>query len=149
MKNDLWCVLFLSTSKRDLTVEGVEQLLHSVRQERQSNDLTGLVIYARGNNLMGLIEGHKSNVISYYTLKLFHPIHHNVSKLYNGPIPYRFFENLPLAIKVIGNKQLMKFDDFKTINDKKKLKKFLEIEHPVPSAVNQFIKKSQTSRSLI
>lgn len=139
-ESDLWCVIYISTSKKDITVQGLEEVLATARVKRKDKGITGLEICARSSTL-SLVEGQKDKVISYCKYKVLHAIHLGSSiKVYEGDITGRFFANHYLAFKSLGFVQLRELDDFGVPDMRQAFKKFLQMEHPVPKIVGEFIK---------
>jgi hypothetical protein len=138
---DLWCVLFVSTGMKDTTPEELKDILDAVADQRRLRGITGLVLFAHGNNLI-MIEGSMENVQQEYESAQQHPGHHSMIKLYSGPIPYRFFEEWPLALKVVGPEEFKKLDDFISNEQQEYFKEFLEIDHFVARSCRNFIRNN-------
>ncbi|WP_207423442.1 BLUF domain-containing protein [Desertivirga brevis] len=137
----LWSIVLLSTTMKDITLEQIEKDLYRRREIRKKNGITGIVINARGNILLSA-EGKKEHVkLQYDEIKKYQG-HHSIIKLYFGPIPFRFFEEDPLAFKSLGVEEHKFLDSFKSEEQKEYLQEVLNIEHPVSRIINDFIKNN-------
>lgn len=139
--NELWCIVLVSTTIKDTSPELTQINLDQRRQIRKSNGITGLCIYASGNILMS-IEGEKNNVKTQFELIKKYSGHHSVIKLYDGSIPFRFFQEDPLAFKVISPEAYKHLDEFQSIEKKEYLQAVLETEHLVTKVIQNFIKNN-------
>ena len=139
--SELWCVAFVSTSIKDATAETAAAIIETVRKERHSQNLTGMSIFARGNNLI-MCEGPKENVLLEYEQAKKHHAHHSLIKLYDGPIPFRFFEDSPLLLKVIAPDNFKPLDDFATPEHREYFEEFLNTEHMVARISRDFVKNN-------
>lgn len=140
-ENELWGVLLLSTTIKDITPEQIEKDLANRREVRKLNGITGIVINARGNILLSA-EGTKAQVeLQYSEIKKYQG-HHSLIKLYSGPIPFRFFEGEPLAFKSLGMEDYKFLDSFKSEEQKEYLQEVLEIQHPICKIMSDFIKNN-------
>ncbi|WP_207536324.1 BLUF domain-containing protein [Desertivirga arenae] len=138
---EVWCMVFVSSTIKDTTPEMTHSILETVRKERREANLSGLTIFAGGNNLI-LVEGEKAEVYKEYEQAKKHPAHHSMIKLYDGALPCRFFEDSPLALKVIGGEGFRGLDSFITEEQKEYFDEFLTMEHAVARLCKDFIRNN-------
>ncbi|WP_207533993.1 BLUF domain-containing protein [Desertivirga arenae] len=140
-ENELWSVVLLSTTVKEITPEQIEKDLAKRREVRKANGITGIVINARGNILL-LAEGAKAQVQHQYEEIKKYQGHHSIIKLYFGPVPFRFFEEEPLAFKSLGVEAYKFLDSFTSIEQKEYFQEVLDIHHPVSRIISDFIKNN-------
>jgi hypothetical protein len=139
---NLWCLILKSTAATNVSLEGIKSVIDSSREERRARGLSGLAVYSKGRNL-GLIEGLREQVHSYFKIKLFHPIHHSISIQYDGPISQRAFKDHPLAVKIYGSRQLKKLDDFGEKSMSEYFQHFLLKNDKVSEVVRAFLEETK------
>lgn len=140
MTEELWCIVAVSSVRKDLKVSEAEQMLMYARKDRQSKNITSLVIYSN-QNVLFLLEGKKAAVHDELALMTIHDGHHNIIKLYDKPISERFFEDYPLVYRSVS-KEFQILDDFKEPEQLEYFDEFLSLDQPIPNIVRSFIKNN-------
>ncbi|MDB5012516.1 MAG: hypothetical protein JWQ25_718 [Daejeonella sp.] len=135
-------IIFVSSATENFSSDELLQLLEPMRENRQLNNLSGLVVYAYGNTL-SLIEGDKEDVEKEYKLLKSYPAHHDIIKLYDKPIAQRYFENYSLAFKSIGIASLKSIDDFTEGENKEYWDECLSLtDDPIIRIITDFIRNN-------
>jgi hypothetical protein len=137
-ENELWCVIFVSTGIKDTTPAMLEDIVKSLRAERERDNVSGLTIFSNGNILV-LIEGNRESVENEFQRAKKHSAHHSPIKLYAGSIPYCFFEGQPLALKVNSPDAYKHLDTVGTDDFNEYFEEFRKTDHIVPRIVSNFI----------
>ncbi|MDB5013070.1 MAG: Sensors of blue-light using [Daejeonella sp.] len=92
MTEKLWCIVAVSSVRRDMTVNEAEQMLTYARKNRQSKNITSLVLYSNQNILI-VLEGKKADVHEELQILTIHNGHYNIIKMYDKPMSERLFED--------------------------------------------------------
>jgi hypothetical protein len=140
MNDELWCVICVSSAQEDLTMSEAEQMLTYARTDRQSKNITSLVLYANKNVLI-LLEGNKAKVQEELQILTVHSGHHSLIKMYDKPITERYFGDYPLVFKSLS-KDYQNLDDFKEPEQLEYFNEFLSLNQPIPIFVKSFIKNN-------
>jgi hypothetical protein len=141
MKNEFWAILYVSSAMKDLSLSDVEYFLAQSRKVRMETGISGIAIIAQ-NNVMVVIEGLKDAVKADYEENKKHPAQHSMIKLFDGPIPYQYFESYPLAFKTIAQSPYAQLDDFIKPEEKEYLDEILELDGSVPRLIKDFLKNN-------
>jgi len=141
MENELWCIVYISCAVKGLSLESAREMMNFAISDRRSKNLSGLSINAMGN-IMVLTEGEKSSVLKNFEEIKKHHVHHSVTKIYEGPIPCRFFEDYPLALKIKGVNELKELDDFNTPEKMEYLEEVIGMDFPALKVIKNFLKNN-------
>ncbi|WP_207532635.1 BLUF domain-containing protein [Desertivirga arenae] len=137
-ESNIWCIITLSTGIKDLCAALSANILAEGFLSRTSNTLTGLCVFSRNNNLI-LVEGDKEKVHESYQKSKKNPYHHSIIKIYDGPVPFRCFEDYPLAFKALAPSIYKELDTFKTPGQLEYFEEYLKIDHISSILVKNFI----------
>jgi hypothetical protein len=137
-KNELGCVIFVSTIVKDLTDEKVKEILQVSREDRLQKGLTGLSILADLNTLV-LIEGEKDRVKKQFEKAKKLQGHFNLIKVYEADIQQRSFEGYPLAFHVLSGNKFKHLADFQTAEKKEYLKELINREYKIGRILRDFV----------
>ncbi|WP_423147360.1 BLUF domain-containing protein [Rubrolithibacter danxiaensis] len=141
MEKGQWCIVYVSSATKELTSDYLAEVIETTRHYRRAHNNSGLTILSH-QNLLVTIEGTQESVLAEYQLAKMHPFHHSVIKLYEGPVPHRFFEDYILAFKIIAPENFKDLDNFKTPGKKEYLEEFLNLANPVSTIVANFIRNN-------
>jgi len=119
----------------------LKDFVETKRAERISYNRTGLTIFSDGN-LLVLIEGSKESVQRGFQNAQINGRYHSPIKLYDGPLSQRFFENQPLALKILKPELYKHLDDFKTDEMQEYFNDFASSKHIIPTIVSNFLKNN-------
>ena len=137
--SEVWCVIFVSTIVKDLTDQQVEEILKESRERRLQKGLSGLTILADLNTLI-FIEGDKESVQKQFENARKLQGHFNLIKVYDEQIPHRFFEDSPLAFRVLGSNKFKHLDDFRSPEKKEYFDELVAYDHKVARILGDFIR---------
>lgn len=139
--SQFWGIVFVSSSKKELALEDLKRTLVTGRHDADLKKNTGLAVHSVGNNLVYL-EGDKDSVKKGYENALSNVAHHSLIKMFEGPVPQRFFEDYSVAFKALSPEEFKAFNDFESPEGQEYFKEFLEIDHIVPRLIKDFIKNN-------
>lgn len=101
----LFELIYVSVATRDMSAADIKSLLDNARHKNAQRNITGLLVYHRGE-FMQLLEGGKEEVFSIYHKVMDDGRHKQVNLLWNGPIKERSFPNWQMAFVGLGDLEL-------------------------------------------
>lgn len=93
---ELYQLIYLSVANRELAPAELSALLDRVRQNNAQRDITGLLVYHRGE-FMQLLEGAKDDIFALYKKVAQDARHSQVNLMWSGPIERRAFAEWQMA----------------------------------------------------
>ncbi|MDB5121337.1 MAG: hypothetical protein JWN56_2555 [Sphingobacteriales bacterium] len=134
-----YALVYLSTIDKNLSIDQGREVISRRREVNRAVGASGLLIYS-GGNILRVLEGNKDIVQKLYEHARLEP-QHDVTKIYFGPIPHRYFSDYPLALRIIGG-SLKPLDDFQSEEMKEYWDMLLELNEPVINLIKDFIRNN-------
>lgn len=138
---DYWGMLYVSAVSLKLAKEEMALIKQEVTRDCRSKDITGLLIHAEGN-LLCYMEGTKDTLALQYKQIITDVRHKNLVKLFDGPIPFRFFDEFGMSFKFL-DRAFSEFDDFNTEGTEEYLQECLNMNNIPMKQISQFIKNNK------
>ncbi|MBC7912695.1 MAG: BLUF domain-containing protein [Pyrinomonadaceae bacterium] len=140
MDTDLHAIIYVSSLTEVIDVELAQQSILKNREYNQRNNITALVVFAHGN-ILAMMEGPKELIYAKYKENM-SGHHHGFLKLYDKPIPNRYFKNYPLAVKVLGMAKWRSLDDFQEPAHVDIFQQCLVLDVPPMKVLKDFVKNN-------
>lgn len=86
-----YAICYVSTAAQQLSTPGVEHLLSQSQKNNNSNDITGLLLYSKGN-FFQILEGQKEDISSLYERITEDNRYYNIIKIFEKKIEGTKFE---------------------------------------------------------
>ncbi|WP_207426360.1 BLUF domain-containing protein [Pedobacter sp. SYSU D00535] len=137
---DLHAIIYVSSATTIVPFEEFQESVDLSRAQFREQGITGILIFAAGNILV-MLEGDRDLITAAYRKGMERP-HHNFIKLYDKPLKTRFFEDHPLAVKVINTDEWKPADDFQSEEQKEYLEECLNSDHSTMKILKDFIKNN-------
>ncbi len=127
-KNSMYFeLIYNSVASPELTSKDVLDILEESRLFNSKNDITGCLLYHKGEFLQ-LLEGEKSIVQNIYGKIEKDKRHHNVSLLLKNDIPRKAFNNWSMAFNELSDIDMAVLKDYLNLKEFDRLVNFLN--HP-------------------
>jgi hypothetical protein len=94
----LYGLVYVSSSTEDLSVGDIDRLLDAARRGNARHDVTGVLLYSRGN-FMQYLEGPVEGMTRVYASIKSAPQHHGIIELLHEPIARREFAEWSMAFR--------------------------------------------------
>ena len=117
-------LIYTSIASSDLTSKDIVDILEESRLFNSKNDITGCLLYYKGEFLQ-ILEGEKSVVLNIYRKIDKDRRHHNVSLLLKNDIPRRAFNNWSMAFKELSDIDTAQLKDYLNLKQFDRLVSFL------------------------
>ena len=89
-------LIYVSVATHDMSAADLKSLLDNARKKNAQHNITGLLVYHRGE-FMQLLEGDREDILSVYHKVATDERHRQVNLLWNGPIRARSFAEWEMA----------------------------------------------------
>lgn len=140
MKND-YCIVYVSSAVKTFTLEQAQSVSDIRKEYCRAQHVSGLLIYG-GGNFLRMIIGQSENVKLVFKTEQLEAPQFDVIKLYEGPIQTNYFEDYPMAVHILQNKELKPLDEFSSPEMKEYLEECLSTEEPAMNVIREFIKNN-------
>lgn len=119
-KEDLYCILYISTMKRHHTKEEIQGMLKLFQENNKKNNISGLMLYYE-KNVIQYIEGNKEDLYRLYNNIENDKRHYHVIKIIDKEINKRNFIDWNLGYKELTYNEFIKFslNNLEFIDNKK------------------------------
>jgi hypothetical protein len=107
------CIVYFSTSVRPFENEDILNILHQSRQHNAQADISGMLLYMRGN-IIQVLEGDKQAVLDLFGRIETDHRHTNVACVLNKPIEERLFADWNMGYQTTTSRE---FEAVKAIID--------------------------------
>lgn len=106
-KEDLYCILYISTMKIQQSKEEIKEMLKLFQKRNNENGISGLMLY-HDRNVIQCIEGNKENLYRLYNNISNDKRHYNIIKIIDKNITTRNFINWDLNFKELNYNEFVK-----------------------------------------
>jgi hypothetical protein len=137
--SQVYALVYLSTIDKNISIEQGKEVIARRREVNRAIGASGLLINS-GGNILRLLEGSKETLQKLYDHARLEP-QHDVTKIYFGTIPQRYFSDYPLALRVVSG-NLKPLDDFQSDEMKDYWEMLLELNEPVINLIKDFTRNN-------
>ena len=103
---ELHAIVYVSTAIHVLSDAEIQHLLERARARNLTEEVTGVLLYTRGN-FMQYIEGSRSGLAKVYDAIKADPLHHGIIEIINEPREAREFSEWHMAFRYESNSDLL------------------------------------------
>lgn len=109
-------IAYVSSTRGSLTASGIADLLITSRQKNSARGITGILLY-KGGNVLQVIEGDETQVLSLFLAIEKDPRHTGVIKIYQKSIAARDFPEWTMGFHDLDAAQARQLEGFSEIFD--------------------------------
>ncbi|WP_421877103.1 BLUF domain-containing protein [Marinoscillum sp.] len=138
MNQNLYFLVYVSYSARELNDAAMEQLLHVARHYNKSNDISGLLLHYN-DRFIQVLEGPKESVQKLYAKIQKDKRHHSPTVVFEGPIQSRIFKNWSMGYEKVNEKNDLISEDITLLQQ---LFDGDHSSHPIVRIMSRFYEKN-------
>ena len=110
-------IVYTSLATRDFTQDELTALLDHARRANQARGITGMMIY-RKREFLQLLEGEQAVVQALYERIALDERHHQMAKIWDGPLTTRSFDGWEMAFVAPGDDSLQSHPGYRDLMER-------------------------------
>ena len=114
-------LVYFSSAVQLFDDEDLIKILSKARKFNEDNDITGMLLYAKGN-FMQILEGEKTAVQATFGRIEKDERHHDIRVIFNNSAPKRLFEGWRMGFKMLTEDELSKISGFEPLGSREESK---------------------------